>query len=65
MPVLFDGEPSEVVLVTCWALGDKYSIPAFQDEAMLQLLRLCEPDVLSKATAAKALEMSAPGSKMR
>lgn len=56
---------TELVMIECWALGDKYAIPAFQDEAMLQLIGHYQNTYASAQGISKALQLSTPGSKMR
>lgn len=51
--------------ISCWALGDKYGIVAFQDEAMLELLRYFNKHWLGLKQLSKGLEFSPCGSKMR
>lgn len=54
----------EQVLIASWALGDKYGIVAFQDEVMLETLKIFNDEWVLEETIAKAIRLCAPGSKM-
>lgn len=65
LPDLVDDLDEEHLYIKCWALGDKYGITTFQDEAMLELLRYYSQNHTDEQSIALALKSSAPGSKMR
>lgn len=58
-------EASQLLLVQCWALGDKYNLAAFQDVIMLELLFLVSGISMTPVSAAFATNNTPPGSKLR
>ncbi|KAK5121392.1 hypothetical protein LTR85_005224 [Meristemomyces frigidus] len=55
----------QLLMINCWALGDKYGITRFQDETMVELIIIYDDQSAKPDSIAKALEVSGPGSKMR
>ena len=55
----------ELLLIRCWALGERHGIEEFQDEAMLALLLWCEDFHLDMDTIERGLSSTRPGSKLR
>ncbi|KAK4895439.1 hypothetical protein LTR27_006503 [Elasticomyces elasticus] len=51
--------------IRCWALGDKFAMPAFQDAVMLRLLESLDSEALTVAEALVGFENTPPGSKLR
>ncbi|KAK5702638.1 hypothetical protein LTR97_003584 [Elasticomyces elasticus] len=54
-----------VISVRCWALGDKYGIPTFQDFVMLELLDHLECYGSNLVTVREAFQSTTPGSPLR
>lgn len=46
------------LLVKCWVLGDKYEIPEFHDQIMLELLRIFESTLATEGTIKLGSELS-------
>lgn len=53
------------LLVSCWAHGDKYNMPTFQDIIMVKLLCALENTIICLEQAKVAFGTTAPGSKVR
>ncbi|KAK5688473.1 hypothetical protein LTS10_000451 [Elasticomyces elasticus] len=51
--------------IRCWALGDKYDVPDFQDLIMLELLRSIELEPIQLDEIKEGIECTGPGSKLR
>ncbi|KAK3622566.1 hypothetical protein LTR56_022121 [Elasticomyces elasticus] len=51
--------------IRCWALGDMYDIPDFQDLIMLELLRSLELEPIQLDEIKEGIECTGPGSKLR
>lgn len=66
-------QPIYALLIKCWAAGDQYLMPEFQNNVMIIMLYLLElsaavyttPQTLSWPNIKLAFEVSAPGSKLR
>lgn len=69
MPALTNDDPDlntdHSLVVHCWALGDKYDIPTFQDEVMLELLRSQDSKCMELSAVKLAFEHTPPGAKLR
>ena len=60
------GDCEAIQLVHCWCLGEKYTVPAFQDAIMVELINLNDIKGPLQLQAVKdAFENSAPGSPLR
>ncbi|KAK3115577.1 hypothetical protein LTR53_004937 [Teratosphaeriaceae sp. CCFEE 6253] len=56
----------ELLLVRCWAMGEKYCLPSFQDLMMTTLLKWVEIcSTLDRATLEEAFSSTPPGCVMR
>jgi hypothetical protein len=53
------------ICIRCWALGDKYGIPIFQDLIMLELLDSVENNSIHVSRMREAFECTPPGSALR
>lgn len=60
-----DEETSQLLLVQCWILGDKYEIVDFQDHIMIELLDLSTDKFISLQAAEEAFKKTLTGSKLR
>lgn len=56
---------SQPLLVHSWALGEKYEVIDFQNDAMLQLLRYSNTDPIKNEAIESAFALTQPGSKLR
>ncbi|KAK0782581.1 hypothetical protein LTR91_011361 [Friedmanniomyces endolithicus] len=55
----------ELLLIDCWVLGDKYQIPAFQDEVMLELLYYYKEETIGFDVVKHGVAVTSSGSALR
>ncbi|KAK0357178.1 hypothetical protein LTR59_003059 [Friedmanniomyces endolithicus] len=55
----------ELLLIDCWVLGDKYQIPAFQDEVMLELLYYYREETIGFDVVKHGVAVTISGSALR
>lgn len=60
-----EAEVDQLLLVRCWALGEKYELKSFRDEVMLAMLLFCDDEMIEVETVRRAFELTKPGSKLR
>lgn len=67
MPVWseLDSETTLSVQMRCWVMGDKYQATTFQDEIMVDLLKLCSTPTASSAILKQGVRSSTPRSPLR
>ncbi|KAF2488205.1 hypothetical protein BDY17DRAFT_25464 [Neohortaea acidophila] len=53
------------LFVRCWALGDRYAVPAFQDEIMLALMDMLKNFTVNWPPVKLAFDITAPNSQLR
>jgi len=62
----FDQDDVISLLIRCWVLGDKYQVQTFQNEVILELLRITDGIcVIRRADLKLGVELTSPGSTLR
>ncbi|KAK5730782.1 hypothetical protein LTR15_000720 [Elasticomyces elasticus] len=60
-----NGKEKEALLLRCWVLSDKYQLPPFQNEVMLDLIMYQSTDLAGVENLMLGVKLTRPGSELR